>query len=710
MESESAAVQETAAEFTRELDTVKGRLLRLADEAGEGLDNTLRRLERNSRLVTIALFGQTRTGKSTTLEALTGGDGTTIGIGRQHTTTQITEYFWPPQQKTLRIVDTPGIEGFNGEELAALAVDFVEIADHIFFLISDDKIRAGELEHFANIRNMGKGITVLLNVKRNDEDLIADLEDPEFSFDDLLDDLFEEGKIAGHKQRIREYLARNPDISIPTVLPVHARAAWLATQPEHKNHAQRLRELSRIASVERRIREFIDEEALAARIESPGQAIRSHVVSIQDELRAIAGQFRDNKAQTDKQLKALGNSVRRASREARKELSGMKKAFQDADERIPGLVDTLVAERGGGEKLRSEWKEMLKSSGVEDSPQNFRTDARGLFEKELNEQFRLLEDQPGQNTNPGGSDLGGAESKFAEIDDNRQYEAYRRIGRAGIRIAGTLVSYALTAWTLANFWNPSGWVAGAAASIGRIGGDVAGEQTFGAIADAWRDANRKQIRKRQDAIVRELRTELWRDYRKTDIKCSDWLNRYKEALLREILGPLVQVSSAQEQLRWIAVVYLRKFDELLESLDLDVVAKLAELAVPAIKEGIIEVTRVARWEGQCTKILVAAVRPVDDVLRRCNGRADKRKQRLTNLLNGDHVAWVESNLDFRTQIQQGLRPARINALDVGIVGKDQPIDVTVASDQMGLANGKRGANVRMVERLLQVRRINIRES
>ena len=39
MESESAAVQETAGEFTRELDTVKSRLLRLADEAGEGLDS-----------------------------------------------------------------------------------------------------------------------------------------------------------------------------------------------------------------------------------------------------------------------------------------------------------------------------------------------------------------------------------------------------------------------------------------------------------------------------------------------------------------------------------------------------------------------------------------------------------------------------------------------------------------------------------------------
>ncbi len=135
VQSKSKTVQETAKEFAGELKKTKKILLRLTDEAGKDLDSTLKGLQKSRGLVTIALFGQTRAGKSTTLEALTGGDGTTIGIGKQHTTTQIKQYFWPPKQKTLRIVDTPGIEGFKGEELAAQAHDFVELADHIFFLI-----------------------------------------------------------------------------------------------------------------------------------------------------------------------------------------------------------------------------------------------------------------------------------------------------------------------------------------------------------------------------------------------------------------------------------------------------------------------------------------------------------------------------------------------------------------------------------------------
>ena len=135
-------------------------------------------------------------------------------------------------------------------------------SDHLFFLVTDDKVRSGELEAFANIRIMGKGTTVLLNMKqkvRRCFDLLV--EAPEFLFDDY--------KIEEHTQRITEYLGRNHDISKPTILPIHARAAWLATRPEYKSRAESLLEVSRIDSVEQRIREFVETEALGARIKSP---------------------------------------------------------------------------------------------------------------------------------------------------------------------------------------------------------------------------------------------------------------------------------------------------------------------------------------------------------------------------------------------------------------------------------------------------------
>ena len=700
VESKSKTVRETAREFAGELEKVKEILLRLTDEAGKDLDSTLKGLQKSRGLVTIALFGQTRAGKSTALEALTGGDGTTIGIGRQHTTTQIKQYFWPPKQKTLRIVDTPGIEGFKGEELAAQAHDFVELADHIFFLISDDKVRAGELEHFAKIRSMGKGITVLLNIKRNDEDLIEDLKDPDFLFDDLLDDLFDECKIAGHVQRIEEYLERNHNISKPTVLPIHARAAWLATQSKHKNNVECLRELSRIASVEQRIREFIETEALGARIESPSQALRSHVFSVKVELRKFAGQFRDSMSQTDEQRKALEKAVKNAARKARGRLSEMKMSFQKADEQIPILVDGLIVERGGGEKLRSEWEKILKSNGVDDAPQKFVADARSLFDEELKEQVLQLEFNAKFKPN-----LDGVQSEFKKIDDYREHDKYRRIGRAGIKTAGGLAGGALTTWAIFNFWNPTGWVAGAAVVAGAIAGGKASSE----IADEWRKANQKDLRKHRDDIVYKLRKGLSEQYQKTNNDCSDWLNRYEETLLKDIQEPLRQVSYAQKQLWRTAVDSLEKLDNLLDGLELDVVTKLAELAVPEIKKGNIELIRAVRWEGHCTKLLVAPVGPMDNVLGRCIGRGGERIKKLGDLLNGDHVSWVESKVDFRTQIGQALCPAHINVLNVGIINANKPINVTVASDQMELAIGRHGSNVKMAERLLQVDKINIKQ-
>lgn len=631
----------------------------------------------------------------------TGGDGTTIGIGKQHTTTQIKQYFWPPKQKTLRIVDTPGIEGFKGEELAAQAHDFVELADHIFFLISDDKVRAGELERFAKIRSMGKGITVLLNVKRNDDDLIEDIEDPDFN---VLDDLFDKYKIAGHTQRIEEYLERNHDISKPTVVPIHARAAWLATQPEHKNNAESLRELSQIASVEQRIREFIETEALGARIESPSQALRSHVVSIKIELRKFAGQFRDSMSQTDEQRKALAKAVKNAARKARHRLSEMKMPFQKADEQIPILVDGLIVARGGGKKLRSEWEKILKSTGVDDAPQKFVEDAKRLFEGELKEQVHRLEFNAKFEPN-----LDGVRSEFKKVDDYRENDKYRRIGRAGIKTAGGLAGGALTTWAITNFWNPTGWVAGASAFVLFSAGVLAGGKASSEIADEWRKANQKDLRKHRDDIVNKLRKGLWEQYQKMNNACSDWLNQYEEILSRDIQEPLRQVSDAQKQLWRTAVDSLEKLDNLLDDLELNVVAKLAELAVPEIKEGKIELIRAVRWEGHCTKLLVAPVRPMDNVLGCCIGRGGERIKKLRGLLGGDHVAWVESKVDFRTQIKQALCPAYIDALNVGLIDVGKPIDVTVSSDQMEPAIGRHGSNVKMAERLLQVNKINIKQ-
>ena len=73
----------------------------------------------------VMLFGRTMAGKSTIREALTGGDGSTIGQGGQRTTRDVRDYEW----NNLRIVDTPGFGAFGGEEDTCIARDILERSD-----------------------------------------------------------------------------------------------------------------------------------------------------------------------------------------------------------------------------------------------------------------------------------------------------------------------------------------------------------------------------------------------------------------------------------------------------------------------------------------------------------------------------------------------------------------------------------------------------
>ena len=80
VKSKSKSVREAARAFDDKLKEVKKILLHHTDKANNDLNSSLQSLRKSQGLVTIALFGQTRVGKSTTLEALTRGNGATIGV------------------------------------------------------------------------------------------------------------------------------------------------------------------------------------------------------------------------------------------------------------------------------------------------------------------------------------------------------------------------------------------------------------------------------------------------------------------------------------------------------------------------------------------------------------------------------------------------------------------------------------------------------
>ena len=72
----------------------------------------LQKQKRNLDCFNVMLFGRTMAGKSTIREAITRGNGETIGKGAQRTTRDVKEYEW----SNLRIIDTPGFGAYNGQD------------------------------------------------------------------------------------------------------------------------------------------------------------------------------------------------------------------------------------------------------------------------------------------------------------------------------------------------------------------------------------------------------------------------------------------------------------------------------------------------------------------------------------------------------------------------------------------------------------------
>ena len=109
----------------------------------------------------VTLFGRTMAGKSTLMEVLTEGDGSSIGMGAQRTTRDIRRYEW----NGLAVTDVPGIGAFEGEEDTRLAFDAAKTADLIVFLLTDDAPQAVEADCFRQVKDLGKPVIIIMNVK-----------------------------------------------------------------------------------------------------------------------------------------------------------------------------------------------------------------------------------------------------------------------------------------------------------------------------------------------------------------------------------------------------------------------------------------------------------------------------------------------------------------------------------------------------------------
>ena len=129
----------------------------------------------------------------------------------------------------------------------------------------------------------------------------------------------------------------------------------------------------------------------------------------------------------------------------------------------------------------------------------------------------------------------------------------------------------------------------------------------------------------------------------------------------------------------------------------DLVQRLFELEVPEVSEGVIEIRRIAREPGYRTKIAVHSNDPRVDCVGACVGIRGTRIKAITDEMNGekiDIIRWSESDEDL---IANALRPAQLASLT--LEPDTKVARVVVPDDQLALAIGRKGQNVRLATRL-----------
>ncbi len=129
----------------------------------------------------------------------------------------------------------------------------------------------------------------------------------------------------------------------------------------------------------------------------------------------------------------------------------------------------------------------------------------------------------------------------------------------------------------------------------------------------------------------------------------------------------------------------------------ELIRRLFELEVPEVSDRIIEIRGIAREPGQRTKIAVSSIDTRVDAVGACVGVRGSRIKNIVEELGGEKIDIVRFNESSQVFIANALRPAEVE--DIFLNQHIGRATVIVPEDQLSLAIGKRGQNVRLGARL-----------
>ena len=131
--------------------------------------------------------------------------------------------------------------------------------------------------------------------------------------------------------------------------------------------------------------------------------------------------------------------------------------------------------------------------------------------------------------------------------------------------------------------------------------------------------------------------------------------------------------------------------------DRELVRQLFTMEVPEIGDGVVEIKSLAREAGSRTKVAVSSKQDNVDPVGSCVGQRGSRVQFIINELAGEKIDIIQWEEDDKKFIKSALSPAKV--VDVELNEVNRLATALVAEDQLSLAIGKQGQNVRLASAL-----------
>lgn len=128
--------------------------------------------------------------------------------------------------------------------------------------------------------------------------------------------------------------------------------------------------------------------------------------------------------------------------------------------------------------------------------------------------------------------------------------------------------------------------------------------------------------------------------------------------------------------------------------------KLFEMEVPEIYDGTVVIKNAVRAPGERAKVAVYSRERDVDPVGACVGMKGSRVQSIIRELRGEKIDIIEYSDDLVTFAQSSLAPAKITRVSITHQGEVPHLDVIVEDEQLSLAIGKRGQNVRLASELI----------